>query len=233
MATTTNYGWTTPNDTDLVKDGAAAIRTLGSSIDTTVFANASAGIPKSTITTKGDLIVGTGAGTFVRQGIGTNGQVLVADSAEADGLKWATPAGGGKLLQVVTATYATEVSTSSASFVDSGLTATITPTLSTSTILVLVNQQIGLTSTQNDQIMIDGYIVRGATNIYNWIAEIQGAAYSNVLRYRNNDTFIYRDSPATTSATTYKTRFRSAAYGTVFTQPEARTSTITLMEIGA
>jgi hypothetical protein len=36
MATTTNFGWTTPNDTDLVKDGAAAIRTLGSSIDTTL-----------------------------------------------------------------------------------------------------------------------------------------------------------------------------------------------------
>ena len=35
MPTTTNYGWTTPADTDLVKDGAAAIRTLGSSIDTT------------------------------------------------------------------------------------------------------------------------------------------------------------------------------------------------------
>jgi hypothetical protein len=34
MATTTNYSWTTPDDTDLVKDGAAAIRTLGSSIDT-------------------------------------------------------------------------------------------------------------------------------------------------------------------------------------------------------
>ena len=34
MATTTNYGWATPDDTDLVKDGAAAIRTLGSSIDT-------------------------------------------------------------------------------------------------------------------------------------------------------------------------------------------------------
>jgi hypothetical protein len=43
------------------------------------------------ITTKGDLIVGTGSGTFVRQGIGTNGQVLTADSAEADGLKWASP----------------------------------------------------------------------------------------------------------------------------------------------
>jgi hypothetical protein len=37
MATTTNYGWTTPNDTDLVKDGADAIRTLGSSVDTSLW----------------------------------------------------------------------------------------------------------------------------------------------------------------------------------------------------
>jgi len=36
MATTTNYGWTTPDDTALVKDGASAIRTLGSSIDTSL-----------------------------------------------------------------------------------------------------------------------------------------------------------------------------------------------------
>ena len=42
MATTTNYGWTTPDNTDLVKDGALAIRTLGSAIDTTVFNNATA-----------------------------------------------------------------------------------------------------------------------------------------------------------------------------------------------
>jgi hypothetical protein len=36
MATTTNFGWETPDDTDLVKDGAAAIRTLGQSIDTSM-----------------------------------------------------------------------------------------------------------------------------------------------------------------------------------------------------
>lgn len=36
MATTTNYGWSTPDDTAFVKDGAAAIRTLGSSIDTSL-----------------------------------------------------------------------------------------------------------------------------------------------------------------------------------------------------
>jgi hypothetical protein len=50
-------------------------------------------IPKSTVTTKGDILAATGSGTIVRQGIGSNGQVLTADSAEADGLKWATPAG--------------------------------------------------------------------------------------------------------------------------------------------
>jgi hypothetical protein len=36
MANTTNFGWETPDDTDLVKDGAAAIRTLGSAIDTSM-----------------------------------------------------------------------------------------------------------------------------------------------------------------------------------------------------
>jgi hypothetical protein len=98
MATTTNYGWTTPNDTDLVKDGAAAIRTLGSSIDTTVFANASAGIPKTIVDAKGDLIAATAADTVARLAVGTNGQALLANSATATGLEWATPPSGGMTL---------------------------------------------------------------------------------------------------------------------------------------
>jgi hypothetical protein len=92
MATTTNYGWTTPNDTDLVKDGAAAIRTLGSSIDTTVFNNASAGIAKTIVDAKGDIIAATAADTVARLAVGANNSVLTADSAEATGLKWASPA---------------------------------------------------------------------------------------------------------------------------------------------
>jgi len=91
MATTTNYAWETPDDTDLVKDGAAAIRTLGSSIDSTVFANASASIAKTLIDAKGDLISATAADTPARLAVGTNGQVLTADSTTATGLKWATP----------------------------------------------------------------------------------------------------------------------------------------------
>lgn len=92
MATTTNYGWTTPNDTDLVKDGASAIRTLGSAIDTTVFNNASAAIAKSIVDAKGDIIAATAADTVSRLGVGANDTVLTADSSTATGLKWATPA---------------------------------------------------------------------------------------------------------------------------------------------
>ena len=52
------------------------------------------GIQPTLLTTKGDIIVATGNATLVRQGVGANGTVLTADSAEADGVKWATPATG-------------------------------------------------------------------------------------------------------------------------------------------
>ena len=52
------------------------------------------GIQPTLLTTKGDIIVATGNATLVRQGVGTDGQVLTADSAQADGVKWATPATG-------------------------------------------------------------------------------------------------------------------------------------------
>jgi len=70
MATTTNYGWTTPDDTALVKDGAAAIRTLGSSVDTTTK-------NLNPSTTLGDIEYRSStANTNTRLGIGSSGQVL-------------------------------------------------------------------------------------------------------------------------------------------------------------
>ena len=70
MATTTNYGWDTPDDTDLVKDGAAAIRTLGNSIDTTT-KNLN---PETTL---GDIAYRSAtANTNTRLPIGSNGQIL-------------------------------------------------------------------------------------------------------------------------------------------------------------
>jgi hypothetical protein len=98
MATTTNYSWTTPNDTDLVKDGAAAIRSLGTSIDSTVFTNAGAAINKSIVDAKGDIIAATAADTVARLAVGANDTVLTADSSTSTGLKWAAPAGGDLIL---------------------------------------------------------------------------------------------------------------------------------------
>ena len=84
MATTTNYSWTTPDDTDLVKDGAAAIRTLGSSADTTV-KDLNPG------TTAGDIDYYTSSTAKARVAIGTAGQVLKVN-AGGTAPEWGTTA---------------------------------------------------------------------------------------------------------------------------------------------
>lgn len=94
MASTTNYNWTTPDDTALVKDGAAAIRSLGTAIDTTVFNNAGAAIAKTIVDAKGDIIAATAADTVARLAVGANNTVLTADSSTATGLKWAAASSG-------------------------------------------------------------------------------------------------------------------------------------------
>jgi len=78
------------------------------------------------LTTKGDLF--GYSTTNARVPIGTNGQVLTADSAEVLGLKWAAPAGGGKVLQVVQATTSTAVDLNTTTYTDTNITASITPT---------------------------------------------------------------------------------------------------------
>jgi hypothetical protein len=111
MATTTNYGWTTPDDTALVKDGASAIRTLGSSVDSTlktqVDNTVASSIQKTIVDAKGDLIAGTAADTVARLAVGTNDQVLVADSTTATGLKWATASGARSVAQIATGSLPT------------------------------------------------------------------------------------------------------------------------------
>jgi hypothetical protein len=95
MATTTNYAWETPDDTDLVKDGAAAIRTLGSSIDTTTKA-------LNPSTTLGDIEYRSAtANTNTRLPIGTSGQLLTVSGGVP---AWTTPAGGGGMTLIATGT---------------------------------------------------------------------------------------------------------------------------------
>jgi hypothetical protein len=193
------------------------------------------GIQPTLLTTKGDIIVATGNATLVRQGVGTNGQVLTADSAEADGVKWATPAAGGKVLQVVYGSTATSVSSTSNTLIDTGLTATITPTSATSKILVIANQAGVYKSGSSASEQVRMRLMRDATAILTFANDLTYTG--TVLELVSAQSTAYLDAPATTSATTYKTQFCSSlnagqvrvqvAYGS------ANTSTIILMEIGA
>ena len=190
------------------------------------------------LTTKGDLF--TFSTVDARLGVGSNNQILVADSAEATGLKWATPAAGGKVLQVVSASYSTATTVAVATYTDTGLSLAITPTSATSKILVIVNQTAYYSRDNTDQ----GHmlkILRGATDIYSTGSGNGSAAYNYVLGTTSIETravtpMTYLDSPATTSATTYKTQGRphyTTNSGQVVYQQNSSFSTITLMEIGA
>ena len=84
MATSPNYGWLEPDNTDLVKNGALAIRTLGNAIDSTMATMT----PKSIVDAKGDLIAASAADTPARLAVGNNGETLVADSSTSTGLRY-------------------------------------------------------------------------------------------------------------------------------------------------
>ena len=232
MATTTpNYGWPVPTSSDLVKNGATDIEALGDAADATMATM----VPKSIVDAKGDLIAATAADTVSRLAVGTNGQVLTADSTAATGIKWATAAGGGgKVLQVVSATYATATSNSTSTYADTGLTATITPSSATSKVLVIVSQNGCTKSAGNSQNRIGLRLLRGATNILS-LGDYFGYDGNAVEVIGESISLNYLDSPATTSATTYKTQFanpnNSASVSVQFTS--SHNSTITLLEIGA
>jgi len=337
MANTTYFGWETPDDTDLVKDGAAAIRTLGQAIDTSMQdleggttgqilsknSNAdmdfvwvtndvgditevvagtglSGGGSSGSVTltntvatefdAKGDLVVGTGADTFdklsagtndhrlvaasgettglkyvsdtqntvidaegdllvgdaadalQRLAVGTTGQVLTVDTAVDGKIKWATPSGGGgKVLQVVSATTTTRKDVASTTYTDSELTCNITPSSATSKILVLVSQNFYIYSTSAGK-EASVRLMRDSTAIYQDVST-KNTSGGAVTGWGGGEVYCnipmsYLDSPATTSAITYKTQGAVSSTANSqemnFQKPNGSSqSSIVLLEIGA
>jgi hypothetical protein len=137
----------------------------------------------------------------------------------------------GSVLQVINANYSTQVSSSSSTFADTGLTATITPTSSTSKILVIV-QQNG-TGKDSSNTWVNLKLQRSGSDIATIGAQIW-QTNSTLNLYGGSASISYLDSPATTSATTYKTQYCSNQNTSlVYCQLGSSVSTITLMEIAA
>jgi hypothetical protein len=139
----------------------------------------------------------------------------------------------GSVLQVVNATYSTQVTNSTSTYTDTGLTATITPTSSTSKILVLVNQTAISRGAGNVSSQLYMKLLRNSSDLSVFL---QAWSYNAASAYFPSAaaSICYLDSPATTSATTYKTQFLNGANVAVVTvQEQNSTSTITLMEIAA
>jgi hypothetical protein len=141
----------------------------------------------------------------------------------------------GNILQVVNATYSTNTTSSSSTFADTGLTATITPTSATSKILVLACQAGCGKNGGNTRLYLR--LLRGATTIADF-ERMAGYTNSSADNFIGACSVAYLDSPATTSSTTYKTQLASQnnsspVYVNLADGGVNSTSTITLMEIAA
>lgn len=157
MATTTNYSWTTPDDTALVKDGAAAIRTLGSSIDTTV-KNLNPETTTGAISYRGAT-----ANQKTALPIGTAGQLLAVNSG-ATAPEWKTVS---LTMASASNTVATSQTSTSTSFTD---LSTVGPsvTLTTGTkALVIISSTFAVSASGTTAYMdfaISGATTRNAAN---------------------------------------------------------------------
>ena len=143
-------------------------------------------------------------------------------------MKWATPTGGGKVLQVVQSTYSTNTVSSSTSYIDVGLSVNITPSSATSKIFVIHNGTVYLDAAGNKDSSVR--LVRDATTISEQIGNVGSSTSSSIIA---GISFGYLDSPATTSALTYKVQAKVNSGTTMYYLHNNSMGTITVMEIGA
>jgi hypothetical protein len=138
-----------------------------------------------------------------------------------------------RVLQVVNAVYAVATTTTSTSYVTSGLSASITPTLNTSKILVLMSNSFGMNGANDGIFTLFRGTVAGTD-----LATTAGIGFASVYVGGSNPTAVpggltYLDSPATTSATTYTIGIKCKSGGQCIAQQQSTMGVLTLMEISA
>jgi hypothetical protein len=188
VATTTNFGWTTPDNTGYVKDGALAIRTLGSAVDTSMYK------------LKG----------------GTTDQVLKKASGTDMDFVWGTVSSTPRIGQVIQTAVTSSYTTSSSTYADAtGWSATITPTLSTSKILVSFSLYSAGTYNETTAGQMSVRIDRSGTTFSEQYFLTYNASGATNCSFYIPFASEYLDSPATTSAVTYKLQARASTSTTI------------------
>ena len=138
----------------------------------------------------------------------------------------------GKVLQVVNSHTATVKSSNSTVYVDTNLTASITPSSASNKIIVIINQSFA---------KLGGANTYGNMRVYRDSTEIGGTIPARAIGNTNDSgeiylgmgfNYTYQDSPSTTSSVTYKTQFNNGTgSGTVYVQVDSSQSYITLIEV--
>jgi hypothetical protein len=172
--------------------------------------------------------VGYGTGTaHAYSAAGTSGQYLQSNGSSAP--TWVTPAGSA-IIQLVQATYSTQTSNSTTTYADSGLTGTITPTSASSKVLITITGAM-YKSNGNVSNSLSLKIQKNGSNLLTFadLSLYTATATENAGFFVIN----YLDSPATTSATTYKLQFANSFVNSasVVVQFNNNPSTITLTEV--
>jgi hypothetical protein len=183
------------------------------------------------MTTTGDVIYSSSGSTPDRLGIGTAGQVLQVNSG-ATAPEWATPA-SGKVVQIKQAILTGNVSTSSGVVADSGLTVSITPTSASNKIIAIVSLPgWKTTGTVGSTAMYGRWnLYRGAELSQNLVGIYAQAAMDSGAIIWQNPSITYVDSPATTSAITYKVQYSHSNGTATFINTSVATATIVVMEV--
>ena len=240
----TGVGWVSANIGSLVAGGVEALRwangtvTIAGNLATAAGGIATASLADNAVTlakmaggTDGNLITYDTSGDPAYVAAGSSGQILTSQGAGS--VPVFASGGGGKILQVVEATTTTQVETTSTSYVDTGLTGSITPSATDSKILVLISLSV---SSAGGAAVAECKIVRtiGATATDKYV-------YSQISAPENqkgNHFLSVLDSPSSTSACVYKVQaFLTDQSSTLQFQrndgADIARSTITLIEVGA
>jgi len=205
-----------------------AITISGSGIVEANLADNAVTLAKMASGTDGEILTYDASGNPVAVSVGTDGQVLTSTGSTTPPAFEA--AAGGKVLQIQNGVKTGYTTINSTTYADIGLSVTITPSLTTSTILLMVDLG-NLWRSSTSQSKFQAQLLRGSTSIRVLTTTTGHLDLANEISSSYSGSHI--DSPSTTSATTYKIQGKVNVTGTFTVNYTGGIQSITAFEIGA